>query len=99
MDLFVLLERMGEIAPVYDWCNHLDGYAQLKQAQVLEYADTGGSALRVRTKRYFSSFLEIDEDLEDREHEVLAWDPVESVSVPLNGHELCGLTVKSLEYY
>ena len=93
MDLFVLLERMGEIAPVYDWCNHLDGYAQLKQAQVLEYADTGGSALRVRTKRSFSSFLEIDEDLEDREHEVLAWDPIESVSVPLNGHDLRAMRI------
>ncbi len=93
MDLFVLLERMGEIAPVYDWCNHLDGYSQLKQAQALEYADTGGGSLRVRTKSSFSSFLEIDEDLEDREHEVLAWNPVESVSVPVNGHDLRAMRI------
>jgi len=93
MDLFVLLERMGEIAPVYDWCNHLDGYAQLKQARVLEYADTGGGALRVRTKRCFSSFLEIDEDLEDREHEVLAWDPVACASISINGHDLRAMRI------
>lgn len=78
MDLFVLLERMGEIAPVYDWCNHLDGYAQLKQAQVLEYADTGGSGMKF-----------------------LRGIPLNLFQSLLTGTicELCGLTVKSLEYY
>lgn len=97
MDFFVLIERMGEVASVYDWCNHLDGYAQLKQAGVLQMDGVGASTMRVRTEEDFLSYLEIDNSQENKEYEVEAWNPVSFKHLKLTGFDRRAMRVNRHE--